>query len=120
MNRLYSWKSDSDRCSALAKRLRSLLPGAGQPKNQLSNQSGMYPLHPLNGHGSTSWTHSSRIPLGSTFYLLELRNGNSPPTYILESEGHPEGFSLDGYVSQFKAKAQDWPFEDCIPIFALF
>lgn len=66
---------------------------------QRQTPKGPYPLSTFEAAGNVG-TAISRLHLGATFYLLQFQDGDEPPSYAIESEGHPEGFSLDEYITQ--------------------
>ena len=55
----------------------------------------------------------SRLYLGGTFYLLEIRDCDSNSTYALESEGHGEGFSFAGFFKILNNVAFECDLGDC-------
>lgn len=59
--------------------------------------------------------HLSRLHLGGTLYLLEItQEGEVSPRYVLESEGHQEGFSLDDYFRYLATLATQHGLNDCL------
>lgn len=77
------------------------------------------PMPPAHGPEILPWAGNSsgtanvsRLYLGSTLYLLE-EIVSGIVTYALESEGHAEGFSLDAFVSNINAYAQQNRIPDC-------
>jgi hypothetical protein len=58
--------------------------------------------------------HLSRLHLGGTLYLLEIAQEGVIPRYVLESEGHQEGFSLDNYFRYLASLATQYGLSDCL------
>ena len=57
----------------------------------------------------------TRLHLGETFYLLEItQEGEINPRYVLESEGHQEGYSLDYFFSSLTFVQWQYGLQDCL------
>ena len=62
-------------------------------------------------NSGTTVEQLSRLHLGGTLYLLEItQEDNMNPKYVIESEGHQEGFSLDYFLNSFV----QYGFHDCL------
>ena len=70
----------------------------------------------FNGINSgTTVEHLSRLHLGGTFYLLEITQDDEiSPRYVLESEAHHDGFSLDYFITSLVSLAMQYGFNDCL------
>jgi hypothetical protein len=70
-----------------------------------------FEMEPYSGNTPRT-TIVSRLYLGSTLYLLE-EYESGIVSYALESEGHAEGFSLGGLISNMNAYALQNGMTDC-------
>ena len=75
-----------------------------------------FPMSTFSGVGSgTTVEQLSRLHLGGTLYLLEITQENEiSPRYVLESEGHQDGFSLDYFITSLVSLAMQYGFNDCL------
>jgi hypothetical protein len=75
-----------------------------------------FPMSTFNGVNSGTMVEQlTRLHLGETFYLLEItQKGEINPRYVLESEGHQEGYSLDYFFSSLASRAMADRLGDCL------